>query len=196
MHEFSENKMKEFSQANQISKKSKDKSSSGNECLNQNKKVSFDFSNFNYRWEDKDNSIKILKRSHLKNYDFLNTDESYFQDNLFFCCSKSRNEEVTIFYENAHNYLAEFLDIQTLFNYYREFEMLKKILLDHYQKTLFETLSQIKSLHKIFSIIKKVQDILQNYNQTEVHKLFKNIERIRGGKKEYDSKILNSFKFF
>ena len=49
MHEFSENKMKEFSQANQISKKSKDKSSSGNECLNQNKKVSFDFSNFNYR---------------------------------------------------------------------------------------------------------------------------------------------------
>ena len=132
----------------------------------------------------------------MKNYDFLNTDESYFQDNLFFCCSKSRNEEVTIFYENAHNYLAEFLDIQTLFNYYREFEMLKKILLDHYQKTLFETLSQIKSLHKIFSIIKKVQDILQNYNQTEVHELFKNIERIRGGKKEYDSKILNSFKFF
>ena len=98
-------------------------------------------------------------------------------------------------YLRSHNFSSEIF-LEFLFNYYREFEMLKKILLDHYQKTLFETLSQIKSLHKIFSIIKKVQDILQNYNQTEVHELFKNIERIRGGKKEYDSKILNSFKFF
>ena len=192
MHELSMNKINEFSQV-EISNISKD--GNVNERLNKNKRFSFNILNSKYSGNHKDNSMNILKRSHVRNYDYLSLDESYFQDDLFNCCSKSRKDEGVIYYEKAHNYLAEFLDIQTLFNYYREFEMLKKILFDHDQKTLFEILSYLKSLHKIFIDYEKKQELFQNYNQTEVDEIFNIMKRICARNNDQDSKILQSFKF-
>ena len=190
-----ESKMNGFSRIFDLSKISNDKSIIENEVLKKNKRVSRDDFILNYRGDDKDNSMNILKRSHVRNYDYLSLDESYFQDDLFNCCSKSRKDEGVIYYEKAHNYLAEFLDIQTLFNYYREFEMLKKILFDHDQKTLFEILSHLKSLHKIFIDYEKKQELFQNYNQTEVDEIFNIMKRICARNNDQDSKILQSFKF-
>ena len=190
-----ESKMNGFSRIFDLSKISNDKSIIENEVLKKNKRVSRDDFILNYRGDDKDNSMNILKRSHVRNYDYLSLDEIYFQNDLLFCCSKSKNEEGAILYQKAHNYLAEFLDVQTLFNYYQELEMLKKILFDHDEKTLFEILSHLKSLHKIFILDERKQGMFNNYDDAEVDKLFKIIKRIHMRKNENDIKILNYFKY-
>ena len=133
--------------------------------------------------------LKKLKRAESKKFDFLSLETDYF-DNENCNCFSNKSVSGEILYENANNYLTEFLDIQTLFNNYQEVEMLKKFLFDYDQRKLFEILAKLSNLPNVFSLVdssEKVDLLDKDDNQL----LFTILDRINERSNEYDLKMTN-----
>ena len=125
-----------------------------------------------------------LKRAISKKFDFLSLDSEFFEKETCVCCRK-KSIQGKILYENANNYLSEFLDIETLFINYQEVDMLKKILFDLDQRKLFEFLARLSNLPNIFSVYDKNEkvNLIDNNQNSEI---FRILERIieRGNKND------------
>jgi len=139
--------------------------------------------------------IRSLKRASTKRFDFLSIDPDYFENQNCLSCRKA-SIQGKILYENANNYLTEFLDIETLFLNYQEVDMLKKILFDMDQRKIFEFLSRLSNLPKVFSVINRNEkgDLFENYNEFEI---FRILEQMIERGDENDLRLINfSKKFF
>ena len=139
--------------------------------------------------------IRSLKRASTKRFDFLSIDPDYFENQNCLSCRKA-SIQGKILYENANNYLTEFLDIETLFLNYQEVDMLKKILFDMDQRKMFEFLSRLSNLPKVFSVINRNEkgDLFENYNEFEI---FRILEQMIERGDENDLRLINfSKKFF
>ena len=139
--------------------------------------------------------IRSLKRASTKRFDFLSIDPDYFENQNCLSCRKA-SIQGKILYENANNYLKEFLDIETLFLNYQEVDMLKKILFDMDQRKIFEFLSRLSNLPKVFSVINRNEkgDLFENYNEFEI---FRILEQMIERGDENDLRLINfSKKFF
>ena len=139
--------------------------------------------------------IRSLKRASTKRFDFLSIDPDYFENQNCLSCRKA-SIQGKILYENANNYLTEFLDIETLFLNYQEVDMLKKILFDMDQRKIFEFLSRLSNLPKVFSVMNRNEkgDLFENYNEFEI---FRILEQMIERGDENDLRLINfSKKFF
>ena len=125
----------------------------------------------------------------------MSIDPDYFENQNCLSCRKA-SIQGKILYENANNYLTEFLDIETLFLNYQEVDMLKKILFDMDQRKIFEFLSRLSNLPKVFSVINRNEkgDLFENYNEFEI---FRILEQMIERGDENDLRLINfSKKFF
>ena len=138
--------------------------------------------------------IRSLKRASTKRFDFLSIDPDYFENQNCLSCRKA-SIQGKILYENANNYLTEFLDIETLFLNYQEVDMLKKILFDMDQRKIFEFLARLSNLPNIFSLIDKNQklDLINNSDDSEIFRIYERI--IERGDKN-DLKLMKFSKNF
>ena len=139
--------------------------------------------------------LRTLKRSQSKKFDFLSLDSDFFETETCYCCKK-KNIPGKILYKNANNYFTEFLDIETLFVNYQELDMLKKILFDMDQRKIFEFLSRLSNLPKVFSVMNRNEkgDLFENYNEFEI---FRILEQMIERGDENDLRLINfSKKFF
>ena len=131
----------------------------------------------------------FLMRASKNKFDFLSIDPEYFEKQFCINCKKINSVHGDILYENADNYLSEFLDIETLFINYQEVDMLKKIWFDYDQRKLFEFLARLSNLPKIFSLIDINEriDLFENDNGSEI---FSVLQRMFERKRENDVKLI------
>ena len=139
-------------------------------------------------------ALKKLARTKTKKFNYLKLDHAYFELEFCFCCPKKKSQLGEILYENANNYLTEFLDIQTLFKNYQEVDMLKRFFFDFDQKRLFEILSKLTNLPNVFSDVDYENlDLIENYDKNNIPELLEILTRTKKRANEFDFKILKHF---
>ena len=153
------------------------------------------------------NAVKSIKRKKkskgnhqlisekIEKFDYSSLDPAYFEFDFCFCCCKKSNNDISeILYKNANNYLTEFMDIDTLFVKYREFDMIKKIFFDIDQRKLFEILAKMNNIQKVFSNFDEDKNDLFE-NNDDIDHLLQLIKKVKERGNEYDLKIIQDFNF-